>query len=185
MTAAKDTRSGPASLSQPCVIDDLPAGGADITVEASATEREALAREFGLPAIARLTGRFHVEPRRRGARVTGSVEADVTQVCVVTLEEFAAHVVEAVDLAFSSEPAPRRAHEIPLGEIDVTLEGDEPPELIEDGAIDLGAVTAEFLALGLDPWPRKPGAAFDAPDEVEQEAAPSPFAALQKLRTTD
>ena len=28
-------------------------------------------------------------------------------------------------------------------------------------AIDLGAVAAEFFALGLDPYPRKPGEAFD------------------------
>ena len=27
--------------------------------------------------------------------------------------------------------------------------------------IDLGALAAEFLALGLDPYPRKPGVAFD------------------------
>jgi uncharacterized metal-binding protein YceD (DUF177 family) len=185
MTAAKDRPTGPTSLSRRCAIDDLPAGGADITVEASAGECEALAREFGLPAIGRLTGRFHVEPRRRGARVTGTVEADVTQVCVVTLEEFPAHVAETVDLAYSSEPEPRRAHEIPLGEIDVTLEGDEPPEPIEDGAIDLGALTAEFLALGLDPWPRKPGAAFDAPATAPPDAPPSPFAALRKLKQTD
>ena len=45
-----------------------------------------------------------------------------------------------------------------------------------DGRIDLGALAAEFFALGLDPYPRKPGAEFVAPPEP---APPdSPFAAL-------
>ena len=36
----------------------------------------------------------------------------------------------------------------------------EPPDEIVNGQIDLGALTAEFLALGLDPYPRKPGVDF-------------------------
>jgi hypothetical protein len=60
-------------------------------------------------------------------------------------------------------------------------EGDEdPPDPIIDGRIDLGALAAEFLALGLDPYPRKPGAAFEgAEPEPERD---SPFAALARLR---
>ena len=34
----------------------------------------------------------------------------------------------------------------------------DPPDEIVNGRIDLGRVTAEFLALGLDPFPRKPDA---------------------------
>ena len=40
----------------------------------------------------------------------------------------------------------------------------EPPDEIVNGKIDLGAVAAEFLALGLDPYPRKPGVDFDFKD---------------------
>ena len=29
--------------------------------------------------------------------------------------------------------------------------------------VDLGAVATEFLLLGIDPYPRKPGAVFEAP----------------------
>ena len=56
----------------------------------------------------------------------------------------------------------------------------DPPEPIVNGRIDLGAVTAEFLALGLDPYPRKPGVAYEpAP---ERDPADSPFAALAKMK---
>ena len=44
-----------------------------------------------------------------------------------------------------------------------------------NGKIDLGALTAEFFALGLDPYPRKPGVEFVAPPG--EDASDSPFAA--------
>jgi hypothetical protein len=57
-------------------------------------------------------------------------------------------------------------------DIEVKLNEDDPPEPIVDGIIDLGAVTLEFLALALDPYPRKPGVSFDAgPAEPEHRIA--------------
>ena len=53
---------------------------------------------------------------------------------------------------------------------------DEPDPLV-DGKIDLGALAAEFFALGLDPYPRKPGVAFEPPAEPEPQA--TPFAVLR------
>jgi hypothetical protein len=60
------------------------------------------------------------------------------------------------------------------------LDADEPPELLSDGTADLGAIAAEFLLLGIDPYPRNPGAEFAPPSQ--ENAAASPFAALAKLR---
>ena len=56
----------------------------------------------------------------------------------------------------------------------MTDEGE--PDPIVDGKIDLGALTAEFFALGLDPYPRKPGVSFESPEQPE--ASVSPFSAL-------
>ena len=52
-----------------------------------------------------------------------------------------------------------------------------------DGVVDLGAVATEFLLLGIDPYPRKPGAVFDAPPAGD--AAGHPFAALAALKKGD
>jgi hypothetical protein len=53
-----------------------------------------------------------------------------------------------------------------------------------DGRIDLGAIAAEHLALGLDPYPRAPGAEFA--DHIEDAAREtSPFAALGLLKKED
>src|SRR5689334_19327727 len=56
----------------------------------------------------------------------------------------------------------------------------EPPEALQDGVVDLGAVAAEFLLLGIDPYPRKEGAAFDAPPVADPSG--HPFAALATLK---
>ena len=59
------------------------------------------------------------------------------------------------------------------------MDGEDPPDPIVDGRIDLGALAVEFLALALDPYPRKPGAEFTPPPE---EAPPdSPFDALPEM----
>ena len=46
--------------------------------------------------------------------------------------------------------------------------------------IDLGALATEFLLIGIDPYPRKPDATFQAP-EVEDDST-RPFAALAALK---
>ena len=43
-------------------------------------------------------------------------------------------------------------------------ENDAPDPLI-DGKIDIGALATEFVALGLDPYPRKPGVTFEPPSD--------------------
>ena len=69
----------------------------------------------------------------------------------------------------------------PAGEIEITLDEDGA-DLIEDGKIDLGQYAVEQLVLSLDPFPRKPGAAFVQPQEPNEI---SPFAALKALKDRD
>ncbi len=75
------------------------------------------------------------------------------------LEPFESELREPVDLAVPAEAEAEgwRRRKRRKAEIELDLADEDPPELIEDGRIDLGAVAAEFLALGLDPYPRKPG----------------------------
>lgn len=174
MTAAPD-----ALLSRPVAVADIPASGLEVTVEASEAERAELARRFGTGPIDRLVGSFNLTGTSERVHVTGTVEAGVTQTCVVTLEPFANTVSEAVDVVFMSAPALERwraAFEVP--EEGETPAEDEPDEIV-GGAVDLGTVTAEFFALGLDPYPRKPGAQFDYTSGDDEKA--SPFAVLKNL----
>ena len=161
-------------------VDALPAEGLTQTIEASSDERAALAALNRLPAIASLSASFTVRRSGRGgARVTGDVRAEITQVCIVSLEPFAATIDEPVDVRFAPAEAAEAARRAGEGDAElVEVGGEDPPDPIIDGKIDLGALAAEFLALGVDPYPRKPGVAFDPPEpEGGQDL---PFAALAK-----
>ena len=156
-------------------VDALPREGQTVTIEATSAEREALASFFELPAIAALTATLRLEPwGRGGARVTGAVHGELTQICVVSLEPFPATVDEAVDVRFAPHAA--ADSKPPVAKETLSLADDDEPDPIIDGKIDLGALAAEFFALGLDPYPRKPGVTFD--QSTKSEPTDSPFSDL-------
>ncbi len=146
-------------------------------IEADTVECTALAALFCLPAIESLSGDFELRHEQRGViAATLTLRARVTQVCVITLEPFAATVSETADLRFVPAAAVHEGAELVVDA--ETLEG--PDEIPYSGeTIDLGAVLAEQLALALDPYPKKPGATL--PAEAVDEAA-NAFAALSKLK---
>lgn len=167
-------------FSRPLPLHRVTSAGLEIEVEADEAERGALAADLDLPAIHRLSGRYRVTSTSDRIRVVGRVEASVDQVCVVTLDPFTAAVDEDVEVEFA--PAPDRHGAARDAPIDLDLADDPPDELAGD-AVDLGAITAEFLALGLDPYPKKPGARFE---QGEPEGATErPFDKLASLRPPD
>ncbi|MGE4481694.1 DUF177 domain-containing protein [Acidocella sp.] len=149
----------------------------DFTIAADAAQRAALAARFGLAGLEKLEGRFLLRHERSGI-IAGvlSMSAVVTQICVVSLEPFAAAIKERADLRFVPAAALPRAAEGDEDE-DITPDSfDSPDEIPYEGdIIDLGAALAEQLALTLDPYPRKPGAALP---EAASDNSAHPFAAL-------
>jgi uncharacterized metal-binding protein YceD (DUF177 family) len=161
-------------LSRLVDVKNIPPRGQEIHVEASAEERNALAKDFGLPGIQSLSGDYKLTSTAKGINVTGVLKASITQICVVTLESFDSNIEEEVEVDFAESSGMPAEPPTDINEY-------EPPDEIINGQIDLGAVTAEFLALGLDPYPRKPGVDFDFRDPGDEKD--SPFAALGKLKS--
>jgi hypothetical protein len=164
-------------FSRPLTASDVPDAGTHVTLTATPEERAALAKLLKLPEIKALQAELDVKPAVGGGiRVTGEVTAGVVQTCVVTLEPFAAQVREAVDVRYAADAAPAEAG----GEHEADLDA---PDALIGGAADLGALAVEHLALGLDPYPRKPG--LEAPAEKGDSATAThrPFAGLDKLVT--
>jgi uncharacterized metal-binding protein YceD (DUF177 family) len=163
-------------FSRPQRLDQIGGGESNVSIEADADERIALARRFALPRIDRLAARFVLCRDAAGIVAKGHLSAAVTQACVVTDEPVPAVVEEDFALRF-----------VPEGS-----EQDDDIELSEDscdtvfytgGSIDLGEAAAETLALALDPFPRSPGAAQALKDAgVLSEEEAGPFGALAALR---
>jgi uncharacterized metal-binding protein YceD (DUF177 family) len=159
-------------------VDAFAREGQVITIEANPAEREELASFYRLPAIAALTATLRLDPwGRGGSRVTGAVHGELTQICVVSLEPFPATVDEEVDVRFAPQTAANSRSTATEETQTFSLADEDEPDLIIDGKIDLGALTAEFFALGLDPYPRRPDAVSDAKPS-NSEPTDSPFAAL-------
>lgn len=160
------TKKAESLLYRPFSTLQMKPSGVPIKVEATEAEREAIAADFGLAGISSLVGEYKLTGRSERIKVVGTVKADVQPICVVSLEAFESHVKEDVMIVFADHERRR-----PQTETDGS---EDLPDPIVGGKIDLGALTLEFLALGLDPYPRKPGISFEQAKDVTDVSEDSP-----------
>lgn len=163
----------------------------EIVVKATEAECDRVAARLKLPHVAALSCRYELYPEAGGTIFArGALTARLSQVCVLSLEEFEDVIGERFSVRFV--PASQLSSENladPAGEFD---EIDEIP--YEDDTIDFGEATIEQLSLVLDPYPRRPGVArpegvMDEDDVVaaddiaeSSDLKTNPFAALSRLR---
>lgn len=163
-------------------IDRLPAGGRTVDVEASETERVAIAQAMNILSVERFVAHLTVAPLRGGLRAQGTLEAQVTQASTVSFEPVSETVDETIDRVFL--PASRDAQPpAPGSEVFIDLEDDDFPDHIDGPEVDLSALLLETLALGLDPYPRLPGETLETLDLPKPDKEESPFAKLARLKS--
>jgi hypothetical protein len=163
--------------SVPVRRSEIPEAGRRFNLTPDAATRDAIAQLAGVVAVPRLEATFEVTLHGRGGlHVIGELSATVEQTCVVTLEPVENAIDEPIDLVFVPEPAAPTPTE--GGEIAIPAE--DVPEVLVGDTVDLGAIATEFLALAVDPYPRKPGAVFEAPAAADDTSRP--FAALAALK---
>jgi hypothetical protein len=160
----------------PVVVEEVPETGQHVDLAADAVARGAVAKVAGLRELPRFEASFDITRRGGGLHVVGWISATVGQNCVVTLEPLANEVEETIDLVF--EPAQRLAASAENEGQQHSVKWDDPEPLV-GGVVDLGALATEFLILGLDPYPRKPDAVFEPPQDAKRDQGP--FAALGRL----
>ena len=161
-------------------VERIPDTGLHREIEADEATRAAIAEIAGLREIAYVRAAFDLKPRSGDqVHVTGRVEAQVGQNCVVTLEPLESEIDEEVDLTFAPvEQIPELAEsEDDDGDADMTA----ALEPIENGVIDLGRLASDMLYLAIDPYPRKEGAVFE-PQVAAIDPEDHPFAALKSLQ---
>jgi len=170
-------------------VSVLPAKGLRVVLDATEEERQILATRANVLSVERFTcemlfKRWH----KKGVSVTGEVSAQLTQECVISLEPLAASVVEEIDRTFVPEGSKlARPHINGEGEIVVDYESPDEPEPFSGDTLNAWDIALEHFLLGIEPFPRKPGAelsgaAIVGEGEVSVEAEnPGPFAGLKDL----
>ncbi|MEQ1717249.1 MAG: DUF177 domain-containing protein [Hyphomicrobium sp.] len=157
---------------------EIPAGGLSRERAASEAERADIAKALGIPAVERLVARYKITSIAGGGwRLEGTISAAVVQSCVVTLEPVPLTIEERFDVEFwrdKGEPAG--------GEDKSVLDGPDVEPLDGDD-IGAGRIVFETVSGALDPYPRKPGAAFEWQDPAAVEVEKNnPFSVLGKLK---
>jgi uncharacterized metal-binding protein YceD (DUF177 family) len=159
-------------FSRPLLVDRVPRKGSHEVFAAEPKECEALAKRFNLPALHSLKAHLIAMPWRGGGlKVTGTIDAELDQVSVISLETFTSTTKCEVERYF-----------LPPKILVDAVEDDADP--IENGEIDLGELVAETLGLELDPYPRKSGEAYEKSEidsDAEVEKPLSPFAKMLKI----
>lgn len=136
-------------LSRAVTLEPWPGEPIEVAFGTTAAEREALARRLDLPAVHALEARCRLDPLTRAGVliVSGEVDAEVVQECVVSLEP----VVQRVHAPFERHLARQGALPPP----EALLHDPEAieTEALEGPGLDLGELVVEELALALDPYP--------------------------------
>jgi uncharacterized metal-binding protein YceD (DUF177 family) len=147
-----------------------------ISIEATAEERKALARRFGIVAVHQLQATVRFERAGDAIAAHGRLSASIVQSCAVSGEDLAVRVEERLALRF----VPARPVEVE----ELELEAEALDEIEFEGhSFDLGEAVAQSLALAIDPYATGPEA-----ERVRKEAglldevANGPFAALAALK---
>jgi uncharacterized metal-binding protein YceD (DUF177 family) len=161
----------------PVRIEDVPEEGAHFELSPDDKTRADIATLAGLRTLSRLVASFDVTRSGSGLRVVGEIAATAGQTCVVSLEPVENEIRERIDLVFAPAMSALQSEAEPEG---MDPDAKEPPEALVDGTVDLGAIAIEFLILGIDPYPRKPGVVFEGASVGE--ASSHPFAGLAKLK---
>ncbi|HUQ14266.1 MAG TPA: DUF177 domain-containing protein [Novosphingobium sp.] len=145
-------------------------------IAADEAERAALARRFGIVAIARLKAELRFERQGDAIVAAGRLEAGLVQSCAVSGEPLTTRIDEPLALRF--------VHARESSEEEIELVADDCDEIEYDGhSFDLGEAVAQSLALAIDPYAEGPEAeATRAKAGLLSEDAAGPFAALAALR---
>lgn len=160
-----------------------------IEIEANEKECTALAERFELIAINSLKATLTITTAGNGeVTLRGPMHADIIQRCVATLEPVPEIVEDEVEVLFSphisEDDLPSNPDDLDdLSEEELMALLDQPEPLV-DGKIDVGEVVSQFLAVAMDPYPRKDGAkvADVVKSEDDEEERPNPFAKLAGLK---
>ena len=163
-------------------IDKLPAAGCQFRMVATPQQLTEIAKIAKVTKVLGLSAFMQVSQENGGVRVTGRLEADVVQPCVVTLDPVLQKISEPLNRFFSSAPD-IHADAGAGSENFIDLENDDLPDFFDGSELDLSAYIVETLGLSIELYPRAPGAEMSAEQRGDDPDSLSAFSALKALRS--
>ncbi len=165
-------------------VEDIPERGLAMERSANEAELAAVARALDIPACHRLDVTYRLKPLGGGRyRLTGTLAADVTQSCIVTLEPIDSDIRETFEEEYWPPELLHQDAEGKNGEAEQEILSQHSREVIEQGSIAVGRLVYEQIATALDPYPRRSDAAFQWQEQdADAAASDSPFAVLARLK---
>jgi len=160
-------------------------GPETFSLSASGTELEKIAKRLGIVSIQSLGAGITVHAPTRAQKciqLDVLLKAELVQTCVVSLAPVEETVKEHFSLLISNALAPEES----LQEdnwLDLAEEEAETIYVGETGVFDIGEVIIQYLSLAIDPYPRRPDAAFTP--LIEDMPSKTPFAELKTLKSDE
>jgi hypothetical protein len=184
MKTTTPIEAGKPPFSYPVKVGHISANAVAVHVEADPKELKGLAELWDVIEVKSLKADLQIARwKKDGVRIKGRVQAELVQECVVTMDPVTALIDEPIEQIFVPEGS-KLARIVTNEQAEMILdpEGPDLPEQFTGDTIDAGVAVAEFAALAIDPYPRKPGIEFadhieTSPDEPS--GRPNPFAALK------
>ncbi|TDI58776.1 MAG: DUF177 domain-containing protein [Alphaproteobacteria bacterium] len=173
-------------LGQQIDLRQLPKMAKTLMLSATAEDCKTLEQSLHLRGVGSVSATLSIERlgKRRGIMVSGSLQADIVQACVITLVDVPAKIDAHIAVRFVDEERNTEA---------LTLDvepGGEDVEYFSGDYIDLSEVLVQYMALEMDHYPRATGVSEDAEfvystataEELAADEKPRPFAELKKLQ---
>lgn len=142
-----------------------------LELDSDAAQRTAVAARFGLLALNTLAATVELRREAAGIRLTGTVTGSGDQACVASGDPVPFRLREPIALLLTDATPDGGEIELSSDDLDV--------EPLDGDAIDVGEIAVQTLALGLDPYPRRPGSVAGILSEEDAIAERSPFAVLK------
>lgn len=164
-------------------ITGVPKKGQRTKVTLLEEEKQAICVFYSLQEITHFEAKTFLEKKTTTKfRLTGTLNADVVQTCVLSLKPVRTLIEEDIDLTL----VPTSEFEKQMERIDddglIVLGLDtDVPDTYDHGVIELGNFVLEHFALGLDPYPRAEDAEIDK-SAIMEAGEVSPFAGLAALK---
>ncbi len=171
--------------------------GEEIEIQAGDVERAELAKRFSVPEIVNLEAYCSVRKMKNREigdyRLNVKMSAEITQQCVMTLDEVTETIVEEFSVIFKEDKRDEKEDRDKEDKDNLDLEFDmdeEDIEFISSSEIDLGKYIAEYLSLSINPYPKQKAIdpdklgyeVFDENQITTEPKKENPFNVLKDLK---